>query len=169
MHEGKMNRGLKNRQLQLMSLGGVIGSGYFLGTGYVLEKAGPAALVSYLLGGMIVMCVMLCLAELAVEKPVSGSFVTYAKEHISPTWACGVGWAYWLNWVAYVPSEMIAAGSIMHKFVPESTCSTSISSASVSVGSRASKSWRSGHSRSWRGSSVSALSAARVISAQRCF
>ena len=119
MHEGKMNRGLKNRQLQLMSLGGVIGSGYFLGTGYVLEKAGPAALVSYLLGGMIVMCVMLCLAELAVEKPVSGSFVTYAKEHISPTWACGVGWAYWLNWVAYVPSEMIAAGIIMHNFVPE--------------------------------------------------
>jgi len=114
-----MNRGLKNRQLQLMSLGGVIGSGYFLGTGYVLEKAGPAALVSYLLGGMIVMCVMLCLAELAVEKPVSGSFVTYAKEHISPTWACGVGWAYWLNWVAYVPSEMIAAGIIMHNFVPE--------------------------------------------------
>lgn len=118
MHEGKMNRGLKNRQLQLMSLGGVIGSGYFLGTGYVLEKAGPAAIVSYLLGGIIVFCVMLCLAELAVEKPVSGSFVTYAKEHISSTWACGVGWAYWLNWIAYVPSEMIAAGIIMHHFVP---------------------------------------------------
>ena len=114
-----MNRGLKNRQLQLMSLGGVIGSGYFLGTGYVLEKAGPAAIVSYLFGGIIVMCVMLCLAELAVEKPVSGSFVTYAREHISSTWACGVGWAYWLNWIAYVPSEMIAAGIIMNNFVPE--------------------------------------------------
>ena len=79
MNESKMNRGLKNRHLQLISLGGVIGSGYFLGTGYVLEKAGPAAILAYLLGGIIVLCVMLCLAELAVEKPVSGSFVTYAR------------------------------------------------------------------------------------------
>lgn len=119
MNESKMNRGLKNRHLQLISLGGVIGSGYFLGTGYVLEKAGPAAILAYLLGGIIVLCVMLCLAELAVEKPVSGSFVTYAREHISPTWACGVGWAYWTTWVAYVPSEMIAAGIIMNNFIPE--------------------------------------------------
>lgn len=119
MNETKMNRGLKNRHLQLISLGGVIGSGYFLGTGYVLEKAGPAAILAYLLGGIIVLCVMLCLAELAVEKPVSGSFVTYAREHISSTWACGVGWAYWVTWVAYVPSEMIAAGIIMNNFWPE--------------------------------------------------
>lgn len=119
MNESKMNRGLKNRHLQLISLGGVIGSGYFLGTGYVLEKVGPAAILAYLLGGIIVLCVMLCLAELAVEKPVSGSFVTYAREHISPTWACGVGWAYWTTWVAYVPSEMIAAGIIMNNFIPE--------------------------------------------------
>lgn len=118
MNESKMNRGLKNRHLQLISLGGVIGSGYFLGTGYVLEKAGPAAILAYFLGGVIVLCVMLCLAELAVEKPVSGSFVTYAREHISPTWACGVGWAYWTTWVAYVPSEMIAAGIIMNNFIP---------------------------------------------------
>lgn len=113
-----MNRGLKNRHLQLISLGGVIGSGYFLGTGYVLEQAGPASVLAYLLGGAIVLCVMLCLAELAVEKPIAGSFVNYAKENISPTWACGVGWAYWITWVAYVPSEMIAAGIIMNHFVP---------------------------------------------------
>ena len=119
MNENKMNRGLKNRHLQLISLGGVIGSGYFLGTGYVLEQAGPASILSYLLGGVIVLCVMLCLAELAVEKPVSGSFVTYARDNISPTWACGVGWAYWITWVAYVPSEMIAAGIIMNNFVPQ--------------------------------------------------
>lgn len=114
-----MNRSLKNRHIQLISIGGIIGSGYFLGTGYVLEEAGPGAIIAYLLGGAIVLCVMLCLAELAVYKPVSSSFVTYANEQISPTWACGVGWAYWLNWIVYVPSEMIAAGIIMHNFVPE--------------------------------------------------
>jgi AAT family amino acid transporter len=114
-----LNRGLKMRHLQLIALGGIIGSGYFLGTGYVLEKAGPASIFAYLLGGVIVLCVMLCLAELAVAKPVSGSFIHYAKEHISPAWACGVGWSYWVTWVAYVPSEMIAGGIIMNHFVPE--------------------------------------------------
>lgn len=114
-----MNRGLKNRHLQLISLGGIIGSGYFLGTGYVLEKAGPAAILSYLLGGAIVLCVMLCLAELAVAEPIAGSFVTYARKYIGSTWACGVGWTYWMTWVSYVPSEMIAAGIIMNNFVPQ--------------------------------------------------
>ena len=119
MGESTMKRKLKNRHLQFISLGGVIGSGYFLGTGYVLEHAGPAAMISYLLGGLIVLSVMLCLAELAVEKPLSGSFVVYARENISPTWACGVGWSYWVTWVSYVPSEMIAAGIIMNGFFPE--------------------------------------------------
>ena len=119
MGESTMKRELKHRHLQFISLGGVIGSGYFLGTGYVLEQAGPAAMISYLLGGLIVLAVMLCLAELAVEKPLSGSFVVYARENISATWACGVGWSYWVTWVSYVPSEMIAAGIIMNGFFPE--------------------------------------------------
>ena len=55
MNGTQMNRGLKNRHVQMISLGGVIGSGYFLGTGYVLEKAGPAAILAYLLGGVIVL------------------------------------------------------------------------------------------------------------------
>ncbi len=119
MSESTMQRKLKHRHLQLISIGGVIGSGYFLGTGYVLAQAGPAAVLSYLLGGFIVLAVMLCLAELAVEKPLSGSFVIYARENISATWACGVGWSYWVTWVSYVPSEMIAAGIIMNGFLPE--------------------------------------------------
>ena len=70
MEDKGMKRGLKNRHLQLISLGGVIGSGYFLGTGYILQQAGPASVLSYLLGGAIVLCVMLCLAELAVAEPI---------------------------------------------------------------------------------------------------
>ena len=119
MSESTMQRKLKHRHLQLISIGGVIGSGYFLGTGYVIEQAGPASVISYLLGGLIVLAVMLCLAELAVEKPLSGSFVVYARENISAAWACGVGWSYWVTWVSYVPSEMIAAGIIMNSFLPE--------------------------------------------------
>ncbi len=116
--ENELVRGLKNRHLQLIALGGIIGSGYFLGTGYVISKAGPASVLSYLLGGMIVFAVMLCLGELAVAVPVGSSFVTYAKEYISPAWACGVGWCYWMTWVTYVPSEMIAGGIIMNGYFP---------------------------------------------------
>ena len=114
----ELNRGLKPRHLQLVALGGIIGSGYFLGTGEVLSSVGPAAVLSYLLGGCIILCVMLCLGELAVAIPISSSFVTYAKQMISPSWACGVGWSYWLTWVTYVPAEMIAAGIIIESFFP---------------------------------------------------
>ena len=114
-----MVRGLKNRHLQLIALGGIIGSGYFLGTGYVISKAGPASFLAYLLGGLIVFSVMLCLGELAVAVPIASSFVNYAREYISPAWACGVGWCYWITWVSYVPSEMIAGGIIMNGYFPE--------------------------------------------------
>lgn len=114
----ELRRGLKPRHLQLVALGGIIGSGYFLGTGEVLSTVGPAAILSYLLGGIIILCVMFCLGELAVAIPISSSFVTYAKQMISPSWACGVGWSYWLTWVSYVPAEMIAAGIIMENFFP---------------------------------------------------
>jgi amino acid transporter, AAT family len=114
----ELNRGLQSRHLQLIALGGIIGSGYFLGTGYVVEKAGPGAFLAYLLGGLIVLCVMYCLGELAVAVPLSSSFVKYANDYISPSWACGVGWSYWVTWVSYVPSEMIAAGIIMNNFFP---------------------------------------------------
>jgi AAT family amino acid transporter len=117
--EKEMVRGLKNRHLQLIALGGIIGSGYFLGTGYVISKAGPASFLAYFLGGLIVLSVMLCLGELAVAVPISSSFVNYAREYISPAWACGVGWCYWITWVTYVPSEMIAGGIIMNGYFPE--------------------------------------------------
>lgn len=116
--QGGLQRGLKPHHMQFISIGGIIGSAYFLGTGYVLAQAGPAAVLAYLLGGFLVYLVMLSLGELAVHIPTSGSFVTYANEFIHPAVGCGVGWSYWINWVVFVPSEMIAAGIIMNHFVP---------------------------------------------------
>lgn len=113
-----LRRGLKERHLQLIALGGIIGSGYFLGSGYIISEAGPGATLAYLLGGAIIFMMMYSLGELAVSMPVSGSFVTYANDLISPTWACGVGWSYWSTWVTYIPAEMIAAGIIMNGFFP---------------------------------------------------
>lgn len=77
---------------------------------------GPAVFFAYLLGGLIVYLTMLCMGELAVAIPISGSFITYTAEFISPTIACGVGWSYWFNWVVYIPAECIAGGIIMQHF-----------------------------------------------------
>lgn len=115
----KLQRGLKSRHLSMIALGGIIGSSYFLGTGYVLKQVGPAAFLAYILGGFISYLTLACLAELAVASPSQGSFVNSAARYISPAWACGVGWSYWFNWVIYIPSECIAGGLIMSSFVPE--------------------------------------------------
>lgn len=109
-------RGLKNRHVQLIALGGIIGSGYFLGTGEVINLVGPSVFIAYLLGGLIIYLTMLCMGELAVAIPISGSFVTYTSDFISPTVACGVGWSYWITWVAYIPAECVAGGIIMELF-----------------------------------------------------
>ena len=116
MQDGDYRRALKDRHVQLIALGGIIGSGYFLGTAEVVQMVGPAVFFAYLLGGLIVYLTMLCMGELAVAIPISGSFINYTAEFISPTIACGVGWSYWITWVAYIPAECIAGGIIMQHF-----------------------------------------------------
>ncbi len=116
LREGEFHRALKDRHVQLIALGGVIGSGYFLGTGIVIHDVGPAVCFAYLLGGLIIYLTMLCLGELAVAIPISGSFINYTADFISPSLACGVGWSYWISWVAYIPAECLAGGIIMEYF-----------------------------------------------------
>lgn len=114
--DGGYRRGLKDRHVQLIALGGIIGSGYFLGTGAVVNDVGPSVFIAYMLGGLIIYLTMLCMGELAVAIPISGSFITYTADFISPMVACGVGWSYWISWVAYIPAECIAGGIIMQHF-----------------------------------------------------
>lgn len=116
INDGGYRRGLKDRHVQMIALGGIIGSGYFLGTGAVVNDVGPSVFIAYMLGGLIIYLTMLCMGELAVAIPISGSFITYTADFISPTVACGVGWSYWISWVAYVPAECIAGGIIMQHF-----------------------------------------------------
>lgn len=116
LFDGEFRRGLKTRHVQLIALGGIIGSGYFLGTGAVVNQVGPSVFLAYILGGLIIYLTMLCMGELAVAIPISGSFVNYTADFISPALACGVGWSYWISWVAYIPAECVAGGIIMEHF-----------------------------------------------------
>lgn len=109
-------RALKIRHVQLIALGGIIGSGFFLSTGAVVNQVGPSVFLAYILGGLIIYLTMLCMGELAVAIPISGSFINYTADFISPSFACGVGWSYWLSWVVYIPAECLAGGIIMQYF-----------------------------------------------------
>jgi len=114
--DGGFRRSLKDRHVQLIALGGIIGSGYFLGTGAVINQVGPSVFLAYILGGIIIYLTMLCMGELAVAIPISGSFINYTADFISPSFACGVGWSYWMSWIAYIPAECVAGGIIMEHF-----------------------------------------------------
>ena len=113
---GEFQRALKARHVQLISLGGIIGSGYFLGTGAMIHQVGPSVFLAYILTGLIILVTMQCLGELAVTMPIGGSFINYTADFISPTLACGVGWAYWISWIVYIPAECLAGGIIMQFF-----------------------------------------------------
>ena len=92
------HKGLKPRQLQMIAIGGAIGTGLFLGAGGRLAKAGPGLFLVYALCGIFVFFILRALGELVLHRPSSGSFVSYAREFFGEKAAYIVGWMYFLNW-----------------------------------------------------------------------
>jgi len=111
-----LNRGIRPWMASLIAIGGIIGSCYYLGSGYLISQMGPSVIFLYFIGGLVIYTVMQSFAELLVNIPRHGNFISYSAEFISPTWAVGTGWSYWFNWCAYIPSEAVAGGIIMHVF-----------------------------------------------------
>nr|WP_051024290.1 MULTISPECIES: amino acid permease [Bacillus] len=111
---------MKNRHLFMLSLGGVIGTGLFLNAGFTINQAGAGgALIGYLIGGIILYLVMVCLGELAVYMPVTGSFQTYATKFISPAAGFSLGWMYFIGSATTAGVEFTAAGILMHRWFPD--------------------------------------------------
>ena len=92
------HKGLKPRQIQMIAIGGAIGTGLFLGAGGRLASAGPALVFVYALAGFFGFLVLRALGELVLHRPSSGSFVSYAREFFGEKAAFTAGWLYWLNW-----------------------------------------------------------------------
>ena len=115
-----LKRAMSTRHLVMISLGGAIGTGLFLGSGEVIAQTGPVgAIFSYLLGGLIAYAVMLCLGELAVHMPESGSFGSYAQKFIGPGTGYTITWLYWLTWTATLGTEFTAAALLMQEWFPQ--------------------------------------------------
>ena len=98
----------------MISLGGVIGTGLFLSSGYTINQAGPlGTVIVYAIGAVIVYLVMLSLGELSVAMPETGSFHVYATKFIGPGTGFTVAILYWLTWTVALGSEFTAAGILV--------------------------------------------------------
>jgi len=107
-----LTRGIQPWHVSLIALGGIIGSCYFLGLGLTLHEMGAGAvLISYTLAGITIYGVMQSFKELLVNVPRRGSFVSYTRDFMGDTASAGVGWAFWANWVCYIPSEALAVAT----------------------------------------------------------
>ena len=121
VEQGGLERKMETRHLTMISLGGVIGTGLFLSSGYTIHQAGPlGAIIAYAIGSLLVYFIMLSLGELSVAMPYAGSFHLYAKRFIGPGTAFTIAVLYWLNWAVALASEFTAAGLLMQRWFPHS-------------------------------------------------
>lgn len=97
-HEEGYHQGLGRRQVQMIAIGGAIGTGLFLGAGSRLEQAGPSLALVYLVCGAFAFLILRALGELVMHRPSSGSFVSYAREFMGEKASYVAGWLYFLNW-----------------------------------------------------------------------
>ena len=116
--EAGLTRELTPRQLTMIAIGGAIGTGLFLGSGISIGLAGPAVVVSYLIGAVVAYLMTLALAQMAVRHPAAGSFGVHAEIYQGPWAGYTVRWSYWLAQTIAVGEEVIASGIYARLWFP---------------------------------------------------
>lgn len=117
--EHQLKRGLKNRHIQLIALGGAVGTGLFLGIAQTIRMAGPSVLLGYAIAGVIAFFIMRQLGEMVVEEPVAGSFSHFANRYWGPFAGFMSGWNYWVLYVLVSMAELTAVGIYIQYWWPE--------------------------------------------------
>lgn len=115
----ELKRGLSNRHIQLIALGGAIGTGLFLGIGKAAVLAGPAVILGYAIAGIIAFFILRQLGEMVVEEPVSGSFSYFAHKYWGPFAGYASGWNYWVLYILVSMAELTAIGVYVQFWWPE--------------------------------------------------
>ncbi|GIP51190.1 amino acid permease [Paenibacillus vini] len=110
MAQPELKRELANRHVQLIAIGGTIGTGLFLGSGKAIQQAGPSIMITYLLVGIAVFFVMRALGELLLSKAGYQSFTDIAEDYLGPRAAFITGWTYWFCWIMTAMADVIAVG-----------------------------------------------------------
>ncbi|RKQ14425.1 amino acid permease [Ureibacillus endophyticus] len=117
--DSQLRRGLSNRHMQLIALGGSIGVGLFYGSSSTIQMAGPSILFAYLIGGLVIFTIMRALGEMAVAEPVSGSFSTYANKYLGNFAGFLSGWTYWFMWIVVGMAELTVVGVYINYWFPD--------------------------------------------------
>lgn len=116
----QLKRSLQTRHMNMIAIGGAIGTGLFLASGASVSTAGPGgALLAYGVIGIMVYFIMTSLGEMATYLPVSGSFGTYAARFVDPAMGFAIGWNYWFNWAITLAVEILAGALIMKFWFPD--------------------------------------------------
>ncbi|MBA5979289.1 amino acid permease [Pseudomonas sp. MD195_PC81_125] len=118
-HSGQLQRSLKNRHIQLIALGGAVGTGLFLGSAGALKSAGPSMILGYAICGFIAFMIMRQLGEMIVEEPVAGSFSHFAHKYWGAFAGFLSGWNCWMLYTLVGMSELTAVGKYVHYWWPE--------------------------------------------------
>ncbi|KAI9352316.1 amino acid permease [Zopfochytrium polystomum] len=110
-----LHRGLKNRHIAMISIGGVIGVGLFIGTANALRRGGPlGTLLGYSVIGTLIFAVTTALGEMAAFLPLPGGHLTLAKRFFDPSLSFALGWNYFYTWAMILPAELSAASLLVH-------------------------------------------------------
>lgn len=115
-----LKRGLKGRHMNMIGLGGAIGTGLFVALGYNITAAGPGgALTAYAVMGILVYFLMTSLGEMSTEIPISGSFASYCTRFVDPALGFAVGWNYWFSWSVTIGAELLAGCILVRFWLPD--------------------------------------------------
>lgn len=115
----QLKRGLKNRHIQLIALGGAVGTGSFLGSAQTINMAGPAVILGYGIGGIIAFLIMRQLGEMITEEPVAGTFSHFSYKYWGPFAGFLSGWNYWMLFVLVSMAELTAVGLYVQYWWPD--------------------------------------------------
>ncbi len=113
-----LHKGLLNRHIQLIALGGAIGTGLFYGSAESIALAGPSILLAYLIGGFIIFLVVRALGEMSTHDPKAGAFSYYASHYWHPRAGFVSGWNYWANYILVSMVELSAVGTFVQYWFP---------------------------------------------------
>ena len=116
--DGGLRRALTNRHIQMIALGGAIGTGLFYGSAEGIKLAGPSILLAYALCGAVIFFVVRAMGEMSVYRPSSGSFSRYANDYWSPRAGFVAGWNYWFNYIAVAMAELTVVGQYIQYWFP---------------------------------------------------
>jgi GABA permease len=116
--QNALSRSLRPRHVAMITIGGIIGAGLFVGSSVAIAAAGPAIIVSYALTGLLVLLIMRMLGEMAVDMPQVRSFTEFTRAALGNWAGFSVGWLYWYFWVVVIPVEAIAGAGIIQRWLP---------------------------------------------------